>query len=119
MILGSSTKMKKSFASIFGCVELHLLCLLTVARQTMLLEVRSMPDWHRIGTNLVRMKPPITSVIVSSGVKWWVWSSSARSCIWRQISSVQHVLAELFVSYESIVDTQVVLLFALSPAFVP
>ena len=32
MILASSTKMKNSFASIFGCVELHLLCLLTVAR---------------------------------------------------------------------------------------
>ena len=32
MILASSTKTKNSFASIFGCVELHLLCLLTVAR---------------------------------------------------------------------------------------
>ena len=32
MILASSTRTKNSFASIFGCVELHLLCLLTVAR---------------------------------------------------------------------------------------
>ena len=32
MILASFTKTKNSFASIFGCVELHLLCLLTVAR---------------------------------------------------------------------------------------
>ena len=32
MILASSTKTKNSFASIFGCVELQLLCLLTVAR---------------------------------------------------------------------------------------
>ena len=36
MILASSTKTKNSFASIFGCVELHLLCLLTVAKKTML-----------------------------------------------------------------------------------
>ena len=32
MILASSTKTKNSFVSIFGCVELHLLCLFTVAR---------------------------------------------------------------------------------------
>ena len=36
MILASSTKMRNSFASIFGCVELHPLCLLTAARLTML-----------------------------------------------------------------------------------
>ena len=36
LILASSTKTKNSFASIFGCVELHLLCLLTVAKKTML-----------------------------------------------------------------------------------
>ena len=46
-----------------------------------------------------------------------MWSSSARSSIWRQISSVstgvKHVLSELFVSYESVVDTQEILLFAL------
>ena len=46
-----------------------------------------------------------------------MWSSSARSSIWRHIASlsatgVKHVLAELLVSYEPVVDTQVELLVA-------
>ena len=53
-----------------------------------LFKVRSALYWHSIGTCLVRTKPPITLVIVIFlWVKWWVWSSSARTSICRQTSS--------------------------------
>ena len=47
---------------------------------------------------------------------WCVWSSSANSYIlpthFLSATGVKHVLAELLVSYEPAVDTQVELLFA-------
>ena len=76
-----------------------------------------MPDWHSIGTYLVRTNPPITFVIVN-----FLWSHMVGMIFVRKIihlatnifgsTVVNHVLAELFVSYESVVDTQEVLLFA-------
>ena len=52
---------------------------------------------------------------ISYGVMWCVWSSSANLSISRHISSVRpmsNVLAELLVSDEQVVDTQVELLLA-------
>ena len=79
--------------------------------------MRSMPNWHRIGTNCVRTNPPIVSVHTN-----FFWSDMVRVVFVRQVihlatnflssTGVKHVLAELFVSYESVVDTQVVLLLA-------
>ena len=66
MILASSTKTKNSFATIFDCVELHLLCLLLSQGRQCLFEVRYVPDWHCIGTNVVQTNPPINSVIINS-----------------------------------------------------
>ena len=81
-------------------------------------EVRSVPDWHCNGTNLVRMNPPITFVIVN-----FLWSQMVGVVFVRKIihlatkifgsTNFNHIFAELFVSYESIVDTLVVLLLAL------
>ena len=57
-----------------------------------LFEVRSVPDWHRIGTYLVRTKTQLLlQSSISRGVKWWVWSSSVTSSIWRQGSSVRPI----------------------------
>ena len=53
MILASSTKMKNSFASIFGCVELLLFFFQLPQGRQCLFEVRSVPDWHCIGINVV------------------------------------------------------------------
>ena len=76
-----------------------------------------MPDWHCIGTNLVRKNPPITSVIVN-----FFWSYMVGVVFVRKVihlatnffgsTVVNHVLAELFLSYESVVDSQEVLLFS-------
>ena len=63
MILASSNKKKKNFLPIVGFVELLLFFQLPQGRQC-LFEVRSVPDWHSIGTYLVRTNPPITFVIV-------------------------------------------------------
>ena len=83
-----------------------------------LLEVRSMPIWHRIRTNCVRTNPPIISIHLN-----FFWSDVVRVVFVRHFvhlatnffsaTDVKHVLAELLVSYEPVVDTQVELLFAL------
>ena len=83
-----------------------------------LFEVRSVPDWHGIGTNLVRTNPHITFVIVN-----FLWSQMVGMISVRKIihlatnafgsTHFNHIPAEFVISYESIVDTLVVLLFAL------
>ena len=83
-----------------------------------LFEVRSVPDWHGIGTNLVRTNPPITFVIVN-----FLWSQMVGMILVRKIihlatkifgsTNFNHIPAELFISYISVVDTLEVLLFAL------
>ena len=82
-----------------------------------LLEVRSMPDWHRIGTNCVWTNPPIGSVPSN-----FFWSQVVRMVFVRQFvhlathflraTSVKHVLAEFLVPNEPVVDTQVELILA-------
>ena len=81
-------------------------------------EVRTVPDWHGIGTNLVRTNPPITFVIVN-----FLWSQMVGMMFVRKIiqlatkifgsTNFNHIPAEFVISYKSIVDTFVVLLFAL------
>ena len=83
-----------------------------------LFEVRSVPDWHGIGTNLVRTNPPITFVIVN-----FLWSQMVGMIFVRKIIHLatkifgstifNHIPAEFVISYTSIVDTLVVLLLAL------
>ena len=83
-----------------------------------LFEVRSVPDWHGIGTNLVRTNPRITFVIVN-----FLWSQMVGMIFVRKIihlstnifgsTHFNHIAAEFVISYESIVDSLVVLLFAL------
>ena len=76
-----------------------------------------MPNWHRIGTNCVRTNPPIVSVQTN-----FFWSDVVRVVFVRQFvhltthffsaTDVKHVLAELLVSDERVVDTQVELFLA-------
>ena len=76
-----------------------------------------MPNWHRVGTNCVRTNPPIVSVHTN-----FFWSDVVRVVFVRQFvhltthffsaTDVKHVLAELVVSDELVVDTQVELLLA-------
>ena len=80
-------------------------------------EVRSVPYWHGIGTNLVRTNPPITFVIVN-----FLWSQMVGMIFVRKIihlstkffgsTILNHSTAELLISYKSIVDTLEVLLLA-------
>ena len=83
-----------------------------------MLEVSSMPDWHRIGTNCVRTEPPIVALHTNFFCSDVVGVVFVRQFVhfttyFFIAVNVNHVLAELFVSYESVVDTQEVLLFAL------
>ena len=81
-------------------------------------EVRSVPDWHGIGTNLVRTNPPITFVIVN-----FLWSQMVGMIFVRKIihlatkifgsTNFNRIPAEFVISYKSIVDTLVVLPFSL------
>ena len=81
-------------------------------------EVRSVPDWHGIGTNLVRTKPPITFVIVI-----FLWSQMVGMIFVRKIiqlatkifgsTNFNHSTGELVISHKSIMDTLEVLLLAL------
>ena len=82
-----------------------------------LLEVRSMPNRHRIRTNCVRTNPPIVSLHSD-----FFWSDVVRVVFVRQLvhlttyffiaTDVKHILAELRVADEPVVDTQEVLLLA-------
>ena len=81
-------------------------------------EVRSVPDWHGIGTNLVRTNPPIAVVIVNFLRSQMVGMIFVRKIIHLATkifgsTNFNHIPAEFVISYESIVDTMVVLLFAL------
>ena len=83
-----------------------------------LFEVRSMPEYHCIGTNFVRTNLPSNSEFSNfflSQVMHVVFVRQVVHLATNLLSStgVIHDLAELFVSYESVVDTQVVLPFAL------
>ena len=72
-----------------------------------MLEVRSMPNWHRIGTNCVRTNPPIVSVHTN-----FFWSDVVRVVFVRQFvhlttyffiaTDVKHILAELLVADEPV-----------------
>ena len=83
-----------------------------------LFEVRSVPDWHSIGTNLVRTNPPITFVIVN-----FLWSQMVGMIFGLKFihlatkifcsNNFNHIPAEFVISYKSIVDTLEALLFAL------
>ena len=83
-----------------------------------LFEIRSAPNWHSIGTYLVRTKPPITFVIVM-----FLWSQMVGMIFVRKIIhlstkifcsiNLNHSTAELFISYKSVMDTLEVLLLAL------
>ena len=71
-----------------------------------------MLNWHRIGVNCVRTNPPIVSVQTN-----FFWSDVVRVVVDLSISrhffsatDVKHVLAELLVSDEPVMDTQVDLL---------
>ena len=77
-----------------------------------------MPFGHRVGTHYVRTDPIIVSVHTN-----FFWSDVVRVVFVRQYvhltthffsaTDVKHVLAELLVSDEPVVDTQEVSLFAL------
>ena len=77
-----------------------------------------MPDWHSIGTYLVRTKPPITFVIVI-----FLWGQMVGMIFVRKSihlatkifgsTNFNHSAAELFISYKSVMDTLEVLLLAL------
>ena len=83
-----------------------------------LFEVRSVPDWHCIGTNFVQTNPPITFVIIN-----FLWSQVVGMIVVRKIihlatkifgsTNFNHIPAEFTILYKSIVDTLEVLLFAL------
>ena len=74
-----------------------------------------MPNWHRIRTNCVRTNPPIFSVHTD-----FLWSDVVRVVFVRQFlhlttyffsaTDVKHILAEVLVADEPVVDTQEVLL---------
>ena len=77
-----------------------------------------MPNWHRIGTNCVRTNPPIVSVHTN-----FFWSDDVVRVVFvRQFvhlttyffsaTDVKHILAELLVADEPVVDTQEELLLA-------
>ena len=76
-----------------------------------MLEVRSTPNWHRIRTNCVRTNPPLVSVRTN-----FFWSDVVRVVFVRQFvhfttcffsaTDVKHILAELLVADEPVVDTQ-------------
>ena len=76
-----------------------------------------MSNWHRIGTNCVRMNPPTVSVHTN-----FIWCDVVRVVFIRQFvhltthffraTDVKHILAELLVADEPIVDTQEELLLA-------
>ena len=76
-----------------------------------------MPNWHRIRTNCVRTNPPIVSVHTN-----FFWSDVVRVVFVRQCvhlttyffsaTDVKHVLAELLIADEPVMNTQVELLLA-------
>ena len=82
------------------------------------LEVRSALHWHSIGTCLVRTKPPITFVMVIFLWGQMVGMIFVRKSIHLSTSIfvsiiLNHSIAELFISYESIMDTLEELFLAL------
>ena len=106
MFLASSNKMKNSFVSIVGFVELLLLFVSLAARLTMLV-------WNQICAGLA-WNPPIISVIVN-----FLWSQMVDMIFVRNIihlttkifgsTNFNHIPAEFVIAYKSIVDTLVVL----------
>ena len=70
-----------------------------------------MPNWHRIGTNCVRTNPPIVSVHTN-----FFWSDVVRVVFVRQFVHIttyfftatqfNHILAELLITDEPVVNTQ-------------
>ena len=78
----------------------------------------SMPKWHRIRTNCVRTDPPIVSIDSN-----FIFSDAVRVVFVRQFvhlttyffiaAEVKHILTELLIADDPVVNTQEVLLFAL------
>ena len=76
-----------------------------------------MPDWHRIGTNYVRTDPPIATVYIE-----FFFSDFVRVVFFRQFvhlttylfiaTDVKHILSDLLIADDPVVDTQEVLLLA-------
>ena len=101
--------MKKNSVPIVDFVELLLPSLSIAASRQCLFEVRSALHWHCIGT-CVRTKAPITFVIAT-----FLWSQVVGMIFVRKIihSSTNiffsiifnHSIAELFISYKSVMDT--------------
>ena len=68
-----------------------------------LFEVRSVPDWHSIGTYLVRTNPPITFVIVN-----FLWSEMVGMIFVRKVihfgsTNFNHIHAVFVIPYKSVV----------------
>ena len=79
-----------------------------------------MPCGHRVGTHYVRTDPPVVSIDSN-----FIWSDAVRVIFVRQFvhlttsrhifslrPSVNHVLAELFITDEPVVNTQEISLLA-------
>ena len=76
-----------------------------------------MPYWHRVGTNCVRTDPPIVSIDSS-----FIFSDAVRVVFVRQFvhlttyffitANVKHILAELLIADEPVVNTQEISLLA-------
>ena len=70
-----------------------------------------MPYGHRVGTNKIRTDPPIVSIYSN-----FIWSDVVRAVFVRQFvhlttyffiaANVKHILAELFIEDEAVVNTQ-------------
>ena len=84
-----------------------------------MLEVRSMPYGHRVGTHYVRTDPPVVAIHSN-----FIWSDVVRVVFVRQVvhlttyffiaANVNHVLAELLVADDPVVNTQEMSLLAIS-----
>ena len=83
-----------------------------------------MPYGHRVGTHYVRTDPPVVSIDSN-----FLFSDAVRVVFVRQFvhlttyffiaSNVKHVVAELLVEDEPVVNTQEVLLVLVIPGFFP
>ena len=80
-------------------------------------EISSMPYGHRVGTNKIRTDPPIVSIYSN-----FIWSDVVRVIFVRQFvhlttyfftaAQFNHVLAELLITDEPVVNTQEMSLLA-------
>ena len=98
-------------------ISLILLILEATQGRQCFFEISSMPYGRRVGTNKIRTDPPIATVYVE-----FFFCSNVGVILVRQFVHVtnhffsathfDHGLAQLFVSYESVVDTEEISLLA-------